>query len=234
MGGGEPEIPAPEDNCQILGEDAVGDPVPPFKKANNGLWDQGTTEACGYYALINGNIAAGANDAEGAFEAAVRACLAKAGVDDAAINDGLSGEEMDKIAKCKEEKMRTDGTPVTITSHSLIGLQPKLSDLCEQIKTALAGGGSATVNFMKDLDEGHALRVTGIDCTDEENPKVTFSDPNDPTGPNDDPPTQQYEVVVDCEDLVSSVMPDHEWLKKDFAASAVYIEVKTPPAGGGG
>lgn len=237
MGGGGPEIPAPEDNCQVLGEDAVGDPVAPFKK-QNGFWDQGSSEACGYYALLNANIASGANDAGGVFEAALRACLLKRGVDQAALDDGISGEERMKIASCKEEKMKADGKPVTITNHSLIGAEPKFNDLCQQIATALEGGGSAVLNLIDDqVVDGHALRIIGVECDeDEETSTVTLSDPNDPVGPNDDPPGDQYEIVLDCDDLVDAVMPAHDWLKGGFGAISVYIEARKPPeppAGGG-
>ncbi len=193
-------------HCQIVGEPLADLSNPPFKTPS-GLWDQNGWGACGYVALLNANIVAGANDQGGGFEAALRDCLEGKGIDDADLANGLTKSEMRKIKKCKEQLMASSGFPVDIDEVKLDGwLSTDLKKRCAKLKAALDAGGSATVSFSH-AGSGHAMQVVDVTCDepDEGDVTVTLADPNHPNG-------AQYEVVIDCEDQVESVSPAHFWL----------------------
>ncbi len=191
---------------------------PPFKTPG-GFWDQHGWAACGYIALINANIVSGADDANGAFEAAVRACLAAKGIDDEDLANGLSGAEMRSIADCKEQLMSDAGSPVTIEDDGFKGwFNNDLKDRCGDIQTALTDGGSATVTFRKD-GKGHIMRVSQVECDEPSENYITLylKDPNFPDG-------KTTMVVVDCDDEVIAVSPVHFWLEPGAKATAAMIE----------
>ncbi len=193
--------------CQIVGQQQADLSYPPFKTPS-GFWDQNGWKACGYIALINANIVSGANDVGGAFEASIRACLAGKGIHDADIANGLTKAEMRKIAKCKEKVMSMTGLSVDIDELRFRGLfSTNLKNRCAKIRGALDAGGSAIVTLAGDGPGGHAMRVTAIECDEPETGDVTLTlaDPNYPA-------SASFEVVVDCEDEVTSVSPAHFFL----------------------
>ncbi len=227
-GGNAPDVPweAPteldaSEHCQIVGKPLADLSNPPFKTPS-GLWDQNGWGACGYIALINANIASGANDQGGAFEAAVRQCLAGKGIHDANLADGLTKEEMRKVAECKEQRMASSGSPVEIKEVKLVGwFSTDLKQRCADMKAALDAGGSATVSF-SGVGGGHAMQVVDVECNepDQGDVTVTLADPNYPDG-------QHHEVVINCEDRVESVSPGHFWLAPGAQMFGAMIETPT-------
>lgn len=204
--------------CQIEGKKKSLPDSPPFKTPG-GLWDQNGWGACGYIALINANIRAGADDAGGKFEKKVRECLADKGVSDHDIADGLTNSEMNKIAACKEEVMASQGFPVDFESHRFTGwFSSDLKDVCEDVQEALDAGGSGVAAFTHN-GGGHGLTIEGIEC-DEDTGDVTLemSDPNHPH-------QGSYSVVIDCDDKVTSVTPMHFFLGPGAQLFRAQIEV---------
>ena len=219
-GGSAPELPEIEEFCQVFGQAEGDDPVEPFKTPG-GMWAQGSTKGCGYYALLNGNIAIGADDTDGAFNAKLLACLAAKGVTEEDIHDGVSVAEMGKVALCKADEMKKAGTPVTFSVHGFTG-NKKFLDRCQEISDALAGGGSAILGFVDPAKpgDGHIVRITNIVCDPENDvATVTFSDPNNPAAGT-------FTVTIDCDNLVTGGAPAHPWIKVGTKPIMTFIEKK--------
>ncbi len=213
--GGEDELEVPPDACTVT----TAAPTAPFK--TGGYWDQGGWSACGYIALINANIDAGADDTDGGFEQAIRDCLiiARPSIDDADLADGISGAEHAAIRACKEDVMASRGDHVSLTME-LVGDYgaAAIKDRCAVLKAAMFAGGSAVVGFY-DGTNGHEMRVTGLDCEPGATEiTMTFADPNYPTG-------VQHEITLDCDDKVTSVSPPSAAMTTAHKAFRLTIEV---------
>lgn len=221
LGGGEPELPEMEPLCTVFGQAAAEAPVAPHKK-ENGMWAQGSTRGCGYYALLNANIAMGADDEGGAFHAKLLACLAaNAGIEEADLHDSITTKEMAAIAICKEHEMKKAGKPVRFTSHGF-SAEKKFSAQCQNIKDALAAGGSAVIGFKGPAQPlGHTVRVKQIFCNfnGTDSTGVLFTDPNNPmAGP--------FFILIDCHNNVTEGAPAHEVIKAGVKPVLAFVEKK--------
>ncbi|MEZ4368953.1 MAG: hypothetical protein R2939_22135 [Kofleriaceae bacterium] len=203
--------------CAISGE---GD-EPPFKDPESGFWDQGTWGACGYVALINANIIAGADDTGGKFEKAVRDCMHGRGFTDDMLRQGTGPTREQIISDCKEAAMAAQGTPVAIVNAPLCELS--CEDRAKQMEVAdavLDAGGAATIALLSSGGGGHALTVTSMtpSASSEGGWDVELMDPNFPG----------YVLPLTlgpCGEVVA-VPDDIDWISKDMSACRMAIEAR--------